>query len=97
MKEMIFGQGGAVVLVGMIMGVIKKKWKPEKKELYLIPATLLGLIASGVVSFIVGWHWGAFLIGAILITGGQLFTENELFPELKDLWEVLQELLTKKI
>ena len=84
MRELIYGQSGAVVIIGAIMAFIKKSWKPEKKEMYWIPAIGLSVIASVAISMMVGWTWMGFGTGVVLIAGGQLFAENEVFAAIKE-------------
>lgn len=84
MKELIYGQSGAVVIIGTIMGFIKKSWKPENRHLYWIPAIGLSVVASVAVTLMVGWSWLTFGAGVFLIAGGQLFAENELYSAIKD-------------
>ncbi len=84
MKELIYGQSGAVVIIGAVMGFIKKNWQPEKKEMYWVPAIGLSVIASVGISLMVGWTWMGFGASVVLIAGGQLFAENEVFAAIKN-------------
>jgi len=85
MKELIFGQSGAVAVIAIIMGFVKGFWKPKKKELYWLPAIGLSALASALVTLTAGWTWLGFGAGVVLIAGGQLFLENEAFSGVRDL------------
>lgn len=85
MEKLIYGQSGAVALVGIIMGFIKKAWKPKNKHLYWIPAGLLSLASTLAITFMVGFNWLTFGATLVLVAGGQLFLENEAFSGIKEL------------
>lgn len=95
MKELLLGPTGVAPIVALVMGVIKKNWKPKNKHLYWIPALVLSAGGSAAVMLALGWSWPYFLSGAALIAGTQLALENEAFPGIKELWATIEEILLK--
>jgi|LSQX01.2.fsa_nt_gb hypothetical protein len=82
---LLSGQGGGAVVVGILMATVKSFWKPENKQLYLIPAFILGYAASAVVMWALGWNWVLFAAGGFIVTSAQLLGENEIWPQLRAL------------
>ncbi len=80
---LLTGQGGAGVIVGMVMGIIKNLWKPKQKALYWIPAVILSYLASLAVMLTVGWNWWGFLGGGVIVASVQITAENEAWPGFK--------------
>lgn len=93
MESLIYGSGGAVAIVTAVMGVVKGIWKPEVKQLLMIPTVLLSGGASAVVLMTseYGLSLVPWLIITALVAGGELVAQNEAWPVIK---KALTELLS---
>lgn len=87
---MIFGQSGAGVIVGTIMGIVKQNWKPKNKQLYWIPAFLISAVASyGILWYLDSFSLWVFLLSTIGIAGFQYVSENEAFDLIKKIFKAI--------
>jgi len=91
--------GSAIVAIGVIMGAIKKIWKPKMKGLYMVPAVILSLGAGGLAFLIneIQFVWYLWLGASALICGDQLFLQNEMWPAFTATYRKIRELVVEAI
>lgn len=88
--NMVFGQSGAGMIVALIMGAIKKVWKPKVKELYWIPAFVASAIASwGVLWYLDAFSLWVFLLSTVMIAGFEYISQNEAFDGIKAIFKAV--------
>lgn len=94
---LLAGSGGASVVIATIMGYIKSAWKPEPKWKYwLIAGPLSILAAGGIMWYLQYWNLLVFAVSSIIVASAQLFENNELWPHVKSVFELLLKRMAPK-
>jgi uncharacterized protein (UPF0261 family) len=82
--ELVLGQSGAGVLIALVMGAVKKGWKPDNRRLYWIPAVLLSAVASlGVLWYVGAMNIWLFLLTTAVVSGFEYISQNEMWDLVK--------------
>lgn len=82
--ESLVGSGTLVVVVGALMKLVKSAWKPDIRELYIIPAfAFSGLGVWGIMYFTTGFEMIPWFILSLMVTFSEGFVENDFFNKAK--------------
>ena len=84
LEEHLVGSGVVVMVVTGLMKWLKSKWKPNIRELYIIPAFIFSAVLVGLVMFatsgfmVINW-----LLLSLLVVLASGFMENDLLSKSK--------------